>query len=254
MNHTYIEEHGVVPLYIMGNLTAEERSRFEVHLVNCSRCLDDLDLTDEFRHALKQLEATEVLHDRKQSPALFNFLALSNRPRHTALLTYAMLLLLATSASLFGFRALRLKKEISELEGRNVGSHAETAPKTVIAGNLQSVAPLFRLEITRGSDIASSKPSMNISIPGAEASIVLALELDPDFKFERYRAHISDASEETVWSADKIPSPPSGAIAIPLSGRLFRDGNYFLTVEGLSYSGHYIRVARYAFSVSLKHS
>jgi hypothetical protein len=64
MEHSYIEEHNIADRYLSGKLSAEERMRFEEHFVDCTRCLDQLETTDDLRTGLKTIAAEEALQAR----------------------------------------------------------------------------------------------------------------------------------------------------------------------------------------------
>jgi len=233
----------------MGKLSAEERYQFEEHVIDCPECLNEIALTDDFRHAFKQLAATGVIGTRERSFGSFNYFAGLYSLGHGAILNYAVMLILVLLTTLFGYRAHLLNNEISQLQKPAVAQPGSLTP-TVAAAKTKS-APLFHLEVTRGTDITRSHPTMKINIPRTAESIVLGLDLDPDPNFQTYRAHLSDPSDETIWSDDEIPSPISGAIAIEVPSQLFRTGDYFLSLDGHTRAGRYVRVARYAFTVRL---
>lgn len=52
MDHRYIDEHSVAARYIDNALTAEERLKFEAHMVDCQDCTDRILLAGIF-HARK---------------------------------------------------------------------------------------------------------------------------------------------------------------------------------------------------------
>ncbi len=53
MDHTYIEKHDMIDRYVLGSLVADEQDWFEGHIVECSQCLDKVDLTRDFVHAVR---------------------------------------------------------------------------------------------------------------------------------------------------------------------------------------------------------
>ena len=60
MDHDYINEHGVVSLYVAGKLSPEERAGFEEHFVNCQQCLEQIEVTAELRDGLRQVAKEDV--------------------------------------------------------------------------------------------------------------------------------------------------------------------------------------------------
>jgi hypothetical protein len=65
VEHQYIEEHDIISLYSMGKVPAHDRQEFEEHFVDCPRCLDKIELFENFRRGLKQVAA----EDAGQAPA-----------------------------------------------------------------------------------------------------------------------------------------------------------------------------------------
>jgi hypothetical protein len=55
MDHDYINERGVVSLYVAGKLSPEELARFEDHFVDCRQCLEQIEVTGELRQGLRQV-------------------------------------------------------------------------------------------------------------------------------------------------------------------------------------------------------
>ncbi len=60
MDHHEVQERDLVNRYLLGLLPAAERARFEDHFVDCLQCLDDLELTRDFRQALRAGVAEEM--------------------------------------------------------------------------------------------------------------------------------------------------------------------------------------------------
>ena len=55
MDHDYINEHGVVSLYVAGKLSPEERAGFEEHFSSCRQCVEQIEVTAELREGLRQV-------------------------------------------------------------------------------------------------------------------------------------------------------------------------------------------------------
>jgi hypothetical protein len=53
MEHWYIEENNIADLYLLGQLSAEVRVRFEQHFIACPECLDCLEQTRSLRAGLR---------------------------------------------------------------------------------------------------------------------------------------------------------------------------------------------------------
>jgi anti-sigma factor RsiW len=60
MNHRYIDEHSVAGRYLDHQLTADQRTEFEAHLVDCQECTDRVLLAEMFhsRNGSKPVDST----------------------------------------------------------------------------------------------------------------------------------------------------------------------------------------------------
>jgi hypothetical protein len=274
MDHQHIRENNVVSLYLVGKLPQDERDRFEEHFVDCQQCLDEMELTNDFRRKLRQVAKEDGLSkDNGWAPqrgraAWLKTSALWQQPR---LLAYASLLFAASLTAVF-FAGLKYhsselgqtkrllddwqrryaaERQTSEnLEKQLQMSAKEAAEKPggqqQFTASLQP-APLFFLSVARGADQGNSAPDNRITVPTSSPWIVLSLEFERDPDFQSYRARLSNARGQIVWSAEKILPPPSDAIAISLPSSLLSKGDYFLTLEGLTSAGHYVPAAHFSF-------
>jgi len=94
MEHSYIEEQNIVDRYLLGKLSAEERTRFEEHCESCMRCSDQLEAVDGLRTGLRIVAGEEVWRPRARvkAGALVRLVRLS-RASQVALLVSAILLI-----------------------------------------------------------------------------------------------------------------------------------------------------------------
>jgi hypothetical protein len=60
IDHTEIEESGLVERYHQGLLPSEEEARFEAHFVTCSECMEQLELARGFQRGLKAAAAEDA--------------------------------------------------------------------------------------------------------------------------------------------------------------------------------------------------
>jgi hypothetical protein len=273
MDHDYINEHGVVSLYVAGKLSPDERIAFEEHFLDCRQCLEQIETTGDLRAALKQV-ATE---DGGQPAATRQ--GVSPQPARTpwtvfgvwqrpGLLAYASLIVLLGLTTTFVTSTRHRDSEVAEarrvsedwqrrytderqareaLQKQLGQSSVKTGDQDALVASLQP-APLFFLNVTRGSDQDGS-PENHIAVPSTSPSIALSLEFERDPAFRSYRARLSDAHGRAIWSAENIP-PPSGAIAITLPSRLLSKGNYTVAVEGLTSTGRYLPAAHFSFQAT----
>jgi Putative zinc-finger len=227
MDHTYIQEHQIVSQYAVGKLDPADRVQFEDHLVDCPQCLDELELTDDFRHSLRNVES---LRDRP--------VALQRRV--VAILAAAAVVVIGV-VSFFFMRENRgierqldqARTDASTWERRYNDEHqARTNAESQLRESPVASAPLFTLNLTRSANLNTDAPSNAISIPREAKVIVLSLELQNDPDFESYRATLIDAAGSIVWTADGINPSTSGALALILPASVIRPGKYILTIDG----------------------
>ena len=279
MDHDYINEHGVVALYVAGRLSPEERAGFEEHFVDCRQCLEQIEVTGELRDGLRQVAKEDAaragvapLGDAPQVvPALWAGPG-SRNPR--GLLAYAMVVVVGLGAIFFvdvryrrsevaearrtsedwqrRYAEERQARESMERERAQVADNLRErgGEQTSMVASLQP-APLFFLNVTRGADEGST-PVNRVAVSPAAPLIALSLEFEKDSAFRSYRARLSDASGRVVWSAENIPSPASDAIAITLPSRLLGRGNYSVALDGLRTDGRYLPAAHFTFQASLQ--
>src|SRR5579863_9779938 len=98
MDHDYINEHGVVSLYVAGKLSPDERLGFEEHFVDCQQCLDQIELTEDLRGALRQVAKEDAARPRVAPQLRWVGSGFWQQPR---LLAYASLMLVFGLAGVF---------------------------------------------------------------------------------------------------------------------------------------------------------
>jgi hypothetical protein len=279
MDHDYINEHGVVSLYVAGKLSPDDRLGFEEHFVDCQQCLDQIELTEDLRGALKQVAKEDAARPRV-APQIGRAswaagLDLWQQPR---LLAYASLVLAFELAAVF-FAGTRyhhseladarrasddwqrrysderqarenLQKQVAQSSDKTGNQSGDQNP---LVASLQP-APLFFLNVTRGSEQGSDQrdttPANHIAVPEASPLIVLSLEFEKDPAFRSYRAQLRNAQGRVLWSAENVPSPPSDAIALTLPSQLLGKGNYSVTLDGLTAAGRYLPAAHFSFQAT----
>jgi hypothetical protein len=279
MDHDYINEHGVVALYVAGRLSPEERAGFEEHCVDCRQCLEQIELTGELRDGLRQVAKEDAARAGvaqlggapQVAPALW---AGPGSRSQRGLLAYAMVVVVGLGAIFFVDARYR-SSEVAEArrtseywqrryaEARQAQNQlaqaADRTPdnagkqggeQTPLVASLQP-APLFFLNVTRGADEGST-PANRVVVSSGSPVIALSLEFEKDPAFRRYRARLSEASGRVVWSAENIPSPPSDAIAITLPSRLLARGNYSVALDGMGADGRYLPAGHFTFQASLQ--
>ena len=54
MNHEYVDEHEIAARYVSRTLSADQEREFEAHLVDCPRCVDDVQFGEALRNGLRR--------------------------------------------------------------------------------------------------------------------------------------------------------------------------------------------------------
>jgi hypothetical protein len=78
-------------------------------------------------------------------------------------------------------------------------------------------------------------------------SIILLLELEPNPDLQAYRASLSTADGQSIWSRSGLKPNSEDALALSTNTNLLKPNNYQLTLEGLTAEGSYVPVAKYTF-------
>jgi predicted HAD superfamily Cof-like phosphohydrolase len=288
MDHDYINEHGVVSLYVAGKLSPEERARFEEHFVDCQQCLEQIEVTAELREGLRHVAKEDAARPGvaradvarlgvapQLAPALS---AGAGSWNQRGPLAYVLVVVVGLAAIFFvdgryrrsevaeARRASddwqrryaeerRARENLQRQQAQSADNAADNAGKqsgdqAPMVASLQP-APLFFLNVTRGADEGSA-PANRVAVSPASPLIALSLEFEKDSAFRSYRARLSDGQGRVLWSAENIPSPASGAIAITLPSRLLSSGNYSVALDGLTAGGRYLPAAHFRFQASLQ--
>jgi hypothetical protein len=288
MDHQFIEGHNIPDRYLQGTLSATERARFEEHLIDCAECLDRLEMTEDFRGALRTVAAEGALMSPVHArPGLRTWVREMPGGRSAALLAAAVLLLVALPAVLLIIMTGQARRQMDQArlsaadwqrkyeETREAGRKAEAAlqareqevarqrrdieaqreqerqTRVVEEGSRQAhlrTAPIFDLNVVRSGTRGASAPTTRISIPRAAQWILLKLEIEPDPELQSYRATVFTSDQRVVCRAGEVTAV-KGVLTLSCDSSLFRTGDYRLALEGLTRQGQHVAAGTYAFAV-----
>jgi hypothetical protein len=286
MDHHYIEGHNIPDRYLQGTLSAAERTRFEEHFIDCPECLDRLEVTEDFRGALRTVAAerpaTPVVHAR---PGLRRWLGAMPGGRSAALLAAAVLVLAVLPTVLSIVRVGQARRQMdqarlsaddwqrkfeesqqagrkteAELQAREqdvarqrreieTGRERERQTRVVEEGNRQALlqtAPIYDLNAVRGGIRGPSATTTRISIPRAAQWILLKLETEPDPELQSFRATLFSSDQRVVCRASDMIAV-KGALAVSCDSGLLKTGDYRLVLEGLTRQGRHVPAGVYSF-------
>ncbi|HTG33946.1 MAG TPA: zf-HC2 domain-containing protein [Thermoanaerobaculia bacterium] len=277
MDHTYIESNGLVERYHQGVLPPDEEARFEEHFVECSACMEQLELARGFQKGLKALVAEDAARV-VVSAGLFAWLARRGLAQWGAAL--AVLALAAALPALWllaggqGERqewrarldaqrrsSQELEHRLSESESRRIVERRELEAKIAqvkpqetprgLAGPLVSPlvnTPVFLLSALRSDD---GKPA-TIDLARAGDALALAVDVGADPRFAAYRATITKAGGGTIFRQSGLEPNALEALMITFPASFFAPGDYRLRVEGVKPDGSASEIGGYPFRVEGK--
>lgn len=283
MDHTYVEQHGLVALYRSGRLGPEEEPSFEEHFFACAACQDELDHQRRFELGLQAMQAEQAvsLPPEPKPTAEGKLLRFPRRP--TLWLALAASLLLASAlpyAWLWQSRA-SLEREAATWRSRAQQGEAE---RTAIAirlaqserlaqesdkkarqlesqlaeaqtppsgrdpiGQPMAGTPLLLLTRLRG---AEPSPTANrLDLRRATSIVQLALDAGEATGIASYRATLTDAAGKKLYTADALHPNALEVILLTFPRDFFATGEYRLRLEGRRADGTFEEVEGYLFQV-----
>ena len=215
MDCEYVNEHHVVDRYLLNQLTAEERERFEDHYMSCDACLDAIERAEAMARGFKRVAAEEIV----TAGAMAAGVAWWRRQRVwmggavTALAVAVALPLLLDDAS---------------------------GP----TGEFRANTPVVYLQPERSAEAA---PSHQIRLPAEPDQIVLVLELDPPF-YPSYRA-VVERDGRSLLEIEGLRLGERDSITLSLDSRSMAPGDHLLRLDASDPGGARVTVGQFAFRV-----
>lgn len=266
MDHTYIEERGLIDLYHRGQIPPEEEVEFEEHFVGCAECQEKLAVARGFQRGLKVVVAEDAARAIAQAG-----LAVWLRRRWRA----AALLVLAAALPFLGFllgsrqtrvavaswkerweserqSASKLERLLAESERQRQeerreleGKLAQVTPSPPSPRETPSPlvnTPLILLTAVRGEGEAA--PVIRV---GKSAYVSLAVDAGDDPRFTSYRVAIT--GPRTFRQAGLKPNALE-AILLTFPASYFPAGSYQLKLEGVLPDGRGVDLGQHPFRVA----
>jgi hypothetical protein len=265
MDHTYIEERGLIDLYHRGQIPPEEEVEFEEHFVACADCQEKLALARGFQRGLKVVVAEEAARAVAQAT-----LAAWLRRRWRV----AALLILVAVMPVLGFlagsrqtrvavaswkerweserqSASKLERLLAESERQRQeerreleGKIAQATPPPAAPRETPSPlinTPLILLTAVRGEE---ETPVVHT---GKSAYVSLAVDAGDDPRFETYQVAIT--GPKTFRQAGLKPNALE-AILLTFPSSYLPAGTYRLTLEGVLPGGAVVELGKHPFRVA----
>lgn len=265
MNHQEIEQHGIIDRYLSGELPAEAAARFETHLLECPRCLDEIRWSEDLRQAVRTVAAQDQTH---AAAGILAWVVRRTRAQRWTLLAAASLLAVVPPAALL-WQQQRLQDELSQARAaaRQAERRAEaaqaslrsrplTAPpppaasasparpdleaaleqeRQTAAGLRQQLrdlrTPAAATLIALGFVRSGPGDEQRIHLGGRPAWTVLSVDL-PDVGYPAYDAVLRDASGKVLWTGNRIEPTPEATLLLSFPPDFLRPGSYRIQLEG----------------------
>ena len=265
MEHAYVAEHDVTFRYVMRKLSDEEERAFEEHLVDCARCLDDLQEVQSLQRGLRRTAgerlttvpapAAVVTHERRG-------------PTVRAVMTWlAAAAVVVAAAGSFGY--LRMRQQVTAAQERAAESQrayqsARSALEQALAAprppapqpaagpgstiTLPQAIAVLDLDLVRGGDAASRVQP--VSLPPQTELAVITLEVGNTSEYPRYRVTIESDRGATVWQRDDVRAASPSTVAAAVPAILLEPGRYTVLLQGIGRDGRAANSVRYPFRVA----
>ena len=262
MDHTYIEERGLIDLYHRGQIPPEEEVEFEEHFVGCAECQEKLASARGFQRGLKVVVAQDAARAVAQAG-----LAVWLRRRWRA----AALLILAAALPVLGFlagsretrvavaswkerwegerrSASKLERLLAESERRRQEERRELEGKLAQAtpAPQETPSPLINTPLILLTAVRGEPGETPVVRLGRSAYVSLAVDPGDDPRFESYRVAIT--GPKTLRQAGLKPNALE-AILLTVPASYFPAGSYQLELEGVLPGGAIVDLGVHPFKV-----
>lgn len=257
MDHSYIEEHGLIDLYHRGQLPPEEEAGFEEHFVGCPECQERLEMARGFQRGLRTVVAEDV--------AKTTVLAWLLRRRWIAVAALMLAAVLPVLGYLAASRddspiqeaawrrrfekerqsAADLRQRLEESERLRLAEKEETPAAPYTPSPLINT-PVFLLSAVRGDSEAAV-------IKVKDGYFSLAVDAGDDPRFESFRVTITDSRGKQVFREAGLKPNALEAVLLTFPSGFFKPGEYRLAVEGVRADGSASELGGYSFRIESPH-
>ena len=283
MNHNHITKSNMIDLYLKGNLSAEESEQFELHYIDCERCLGLIERSRTFKYGLRLLRDDQVWEEsRYRAIGPFGWLAQFNYSKQVVILTFVFALLLIPM-TLLVIRLTRLQGELnrvksSMLTGEAAGDRDKTddansnedeppdLPKDdqVIAQNEkprnieqeamaptrpQINTPIFVLLSPRNASSKSPPPVNDFVLPRDAKLFVLSVDLEEVPQHKAYHVYVTGSNKQVVWQSRNLTPDEHNSLVIVFPGNFLKYGSYNLDLDGVDQDGKLRPISNYVFRI-----
>jgi len=226
MDHAYIEEHGLVERYYRSDLSADQEVPFEEHFMGCSVCQERLALARSLRQGIRALATEDTARRAVVGAGLLAWLARRGQALRTGLLVAVLLVAILPSTWLL-LENRKLTHEVGDVG--DVGS-----PQVLL---------LSAYRDTLG------EPAAVLDLDTMGPSVVLAVDVGDDPRFESFRVTIEDQAGAAVLHQEGMRPNALEVLMLSVPADFFPAGDYRLRIEGLTGDGKALDLGGYPFRV-----
>lgn len=230
MDHSYIDEHGIIERYVTRRLAPEQEQDFETHMLDCAQCVGEIEAVQLLRRGLQadheDASRTGVpVAGRRLKGWLADFLL-----GHSGLAAAALLLVaLLPSAAVYW----------------SVGS-ADLDPAALTGALVRGDAKLLTMAPVRGTQ---DRPSYQVRIGDDPVPLVVLLEFEPQ-GCEVFAATLTDPQDAVLWTGTGLTLNSFDTVSLVIEPALLAPGDYRFEVStGAACTPPGNRVATYGLRV-----
>lgn len=287
MNHDYIKEFNLIDQYVLGKLAADEAEEFEDHFIDCSECVEQLNITRSFIQELKGLAIQETLRSGNKPAPVTRRWHFQLVPLRSWAVIACCCLLVAGLFAIFAIRRLtQLEAELRQTKEdasairqqyqRELEAAAESEKqhqqsrqqltqrldeleqklKTEEATNQTSVRGSKALEVNFPiyalvSLVRGQVPTpVEIALPASSSRFALSIPVEDRKDFSVYRVKILDHRGVTVLNQGGFKPDAYHTLSLSLNSNFLIPGTYDLRVEGLTPPNKWDTVGSYPFRIT----
>ncbi len=279
MDHTYIEESGLVERYHRGLLPPEEEAAFEAHFVTCPECMEQLEMARGFQRGLKTQVAEDAARAAVVQAGLFAWLARRGRLAQWGLALAALLIAAGvpalwlrghgrseSQAAAARIEAERkttadLERRLADSEQRRAAERRDLEAKLAEASRPSPPAPspsgildrplanlpIVLLTAVRGEP---GEPGATIDLSRTGDLVALAVDAGAGSGFGSYRVTITGPGGATVFREAGLKPNALETLMVTFPSSFFKPGNYRLLLEGIRPDGGAAEIGGYPFRVT----
>lgn len=227
MDHAYIDEQGLVEDYVKHRLAPDVEHAFEIHLLNCERCIADVEVAGLLAGSLQAAGNDETTADRSLTGLP------SARPGARLLIDRPWLAAAALAIVALGPAAMVYW---------TAGAPQGVSPSPLIRDDVR----LLSLSPVRSAD---ATPSYRIQLGDTPFPVVFLLEVEPT-DCEAYAASLTDPDGTAVWQGDGLELNAWDAVPLAVDSSLLSPGDYRFEVRsGSACAAPAVTLASYGLRV-----